>query len=130
MSYITVGKENSRNIDLHYQDYGKGKPAVLMHGYPQNGCAWEKQIPELIRAGYRVITYDRRGFGESTKPYTGYDYDTFAGDLNKVLETLDLNQVTSSATPWAPAKSHVTSRHTVQHGSRRPCSFPPSNPFS
>jgi non-heme chloroperoxidase len=94
MSYITVGKENSRNIDLHYQDYGKGKPAVLIHGYPQDSSAWEKQIPVLLKAGYRVIAYDRRGFGESTKPNEGYDYNTFAADLFKVLETLDLKGVT------------------------------------
>jgi non-heme chloroperoxidase len=94
MSYINVGKENSRAIELHYQDYGKGKPVVLIHGYPLSSSAWEKQIPGLVQMGYRVIAYDRRGFGESTKPYSGYDYDTFAQDLNKVMETLDLREAT------------------------------------
>ncbi len=94
MSYIKVGKENSRDIELHYQDYGQGKPAILIHGYPQNGAAWEKQIPVLIEAGYRVITYDRRGFGESTKPLSGYDWDTFATDLNQVINHLNLTGIT------------------------------------
>src|SRR5512141_2977034 len=78
MPYIAVGKENSGNIDLYYEDHGSGKPVVLIHGYPLSGASWEKQVPVLLAAGHRVITYDRRGFGKSSQPTTGYNYDTFA----------------------------------------------------
>src|SRR5712664_516368 len=90
MPYVTVGKENSGNIELYYEDHGTGKPVVLSHGWPLSGTAWEKQVPVLLNAGYRVITYDRRGFGQSSKPTSGYDYDTFADDLHKLVTTLDL----------------------------------------
>ncbi|MEU8176397.1 alpha/beta hydrolase [Microbispora hainanensis] len=93
MAYITVGQENSTDIDLYYEDHGTGQPIVLIHGYPLDGHSWEKQIPALLDAGYRVITYDRRGFGRSSQPTVGYDYDTFAADLNTLLETLDLRDV-------------------------------------
>ncbi|MFD6951767.1 bromoperoxidase [Nocardiopsis sp. TSRI0078] len=90
MGRITVGTENSTPIELYYEDRGTGQPVVLIHGYPLDGHSWEKQAAALLDAGYRVITYDRRGFGQSSQPSTGYDYDTFAADLNTVLETLDL----------------------------------------
>ncbi|WP_381798818.1 alpha/beta fold hydrolase [Streptomyces niveus] len=90
MGYITVGNENSTPIELYYEDQGEGRPVVLIHGYPLNGHSWERQTRSLLGAGYRVITYDRRGFGKSSKVNSGYDYDTFAADLNTVLETLDL----------------------------------------
>jgi non-heme chloroperoxidase len=90
MPYVTVGKENSANIDLYYEDHGSGKPIILIHGYPLNGASWEKQTPVLLAAGYRVITYDRRGFGKSSQPTTGYNYDTFAEDLHKVVTQLEL----------------------------------------
>jgi pimeloyl-ACP methyl ester carboxylesterase len=90
MPYITVGKENSGNIDLYYEDHGSGKPIVLIHGYPLSGASWEKQVPALLEAGHRVITYDRRGFGKSSQPTTGYNYDTFAEDLQKVVTKLEL----------------------------------------
>jgi non-heme chloroperoxidase len=90
MGYITVGTENSTDIDLYYEDHGTGQPVVLIHGYPLDGSSWEKQTAALLGAGHRVITYDRRGFGRSSKPTTGYDYDTFAADLATVLDTLDL----------------------------------------
>jgi len=93
MQYINVGKENSRDINLHYEDHGSGIPVVLIHGWPLNAGSWEKQELALLNAGYRVVSYDRRGFGESSKPATGYDYDTFASDLDTVLKTLDLNYV-------------------------------------
>lgn len=93
MSYITVGTENSTNIDLYYEDHGTGQPIVLIHGYPLDGHSWEKQSAALLDAGYRVITYDRRGFGRSSQPTTGYDYDTFAADLQAVIDTLDLRDV-------------------------------------
>jgi pimeloyl-ACP methyl ester carboxylesterase len=90
MPYITVGKENSGNIDLYYEDHGSGMPVVLIHGYPLSGASWEKQVAVLLAAGHRVITYDRRGFGRSSQPTTGYNYDTFAEDLRKVVTHLDL----------------------------------------
>jgi pimeloyl-ACP methyl ester carboxylesterase len=90
MPYITVGEENSAPIELYYEDHGTGQPVVLIHGYPLDGHSWEKQLPALLEAGHRVITYDRRGFGRSSQPTTGYDYDTFAADLDKVLTSLDL----------------------------------------
>jgi non-heme chloroperoxidase len=90
MPYITVGKENSSRVDLYYEDHGSGKPIVLIHGYPLDGASWEKQVPTLLAAGYRVITYDRRGFGKSSQPTMGYNYDTFADDLRKVVTHLEL----------------------------------------
>ncbi|WP_265522326.1 alpha/beta fold hydrolase [Oerskovia flava] len=93
MGYITVGQENSTDIELYYEDHGSGQPVVLIHGYPLDGNSWELQARELLAAGYRVVTYDRRGFGASSKVGTGYDYDTFAQDLDTVLETLDLRDV-------------------------------------
>ena len=90
MPYINVGKENSGTIDLYYEDHGTGKPVILIHGWPLSGRSWEKQLPVLLDAGYRVITYDRRGFGDSSKPTFGYDYDTFAEDLHKLVTELDL----------------------------------------
>ncbi|MGW4640046.1 alpha/beta fold hydrolase [Sphaerisporangium sp. NPDC004334] len=91
MAYITVGNENSTPIQLYYEDHGSGQPVVLIHGYPLDGHSWEKQTAALLKAGYRVITYDRRGFGRSSQPTTGYDYDTFAADLDMVLSELDLD---------------------------------------
>jgi pimeloyl-ACP methyl ester carboxylesterase len=93
MAFVTVGTENSTNVDLYYEDHGEGQPVVLIHGYPLDGHSWEKQSAALLAAGHRVITYDRRGFGQSSQPTTGYDYDTFAHDLKVVLDTLDLNDV-------------------------------------
>ena len=93
MGTITVGAENSTPIELYYEDQGAGRPVVLIHGYPLDGHSWERQTCELLAAGYRVITYDRRGFGRSSKVGTGYDYDTFAADLNTLLEALDLREV-------------------------------------
>ena len=93
MGFIKVDTENSTATELYYEDHGTGQPVVLIHGYPLDGNSWERQSRELIAAGYRVITYDRRGFGQSSKVGAGYDYDTFAADLNTVLNTLDLRDV-------------------------------------
>jgi non-heme chloroperoxidase len=90
MPSMTVGTENSGAINLHYEDYGHGAPVVLIHGYPLSGRAWDKQVPMLLDAGRRVITYDRRGFGQSSQPSFGYNYDTLAADLNTLMEALDL----------------------------------------
>src|SRR6267154_5965959 len=90
MPFVKVGTENSADIELHYNDHGAGQPVVLIHGYPLSGRAWDKQVPALLEAGYRVITYDRRGFGQSSQPVVGYDYDTFAADLHALISYLDL----------------------------------------
>lgn len=93
MPYITVDKENSGPIDLYYGDHGAGKPVVLVHGWPLSGASWEKQVPVLLDAGYRVIAYDRRGFGDSSKPVSGYNYDTLTEDLHKLITKLDLRDI-------------------------------------
>lgn len=93
MSTVTVGEENGADIDLYYTDHGSGQPVVLIHGYPLDGQSWEKQERALLAAGYRVIAYDRRGFGRSSQPSIGYDYDTFAADLETLLEHLKLTDV-------------------------------------
>jgi non-heme chloroperoxidase len=90
MPHISIGKENSGNIDLYYEDHGSGKAVVLIHGYPLSGASWEKQTAALLAAGHRVITYDRRGFGKSSQPTSGYNYDTFAEDLHKLITQLEL----------------------------------------
>src|SRR4029078_8333546 len=94
MPRITVGRENSGAIELYYEDHGMGKPVVLINGWPLSGRSWEKQTPALLDAGYRGITYDRRGFGDSSKPTSGYDYDTFASDLHGLITELDLSEGT------------------------------------
>jgi non-heme chloroperoxidase len=93
MATVTVGTENGNDIDLYFEDHGSGPPVVLIHGYPLNGRSWERQERALLGAGYRVINYDRRGFGLSSQPTVGYDYDTFAADLNVLLEHLALDDV-------------------------------------
>ena len=90
MPKVKVGRENSADIEIHYEDHGAGQPVVLIHGYPLSGRAWDRQVPVLLEAGHRVITYDRRGFGQSSQPAVGYDYDTFAADLAALLDHLDL----------------------------------------
>jgi pimeloyl-ACP methyl ester carboxylesterase len=96
MPFVTVGTENSAPIEIYYEDHGDASadPVVLIHGFPLSGASWEKQLPPLLAAGHRVITYDRRGFGKSSQPTTGYDYDTFVADLDAILTTLDLTDVT------------------------------------
>jgi len=90
MSYVDVGKENSTTLHLYYEDHGSGQPVVLIHGYPLSSASWEKQVPALLDAGHRVIAYDRRGFGKSSQPTAGYNYDTFAEDLHKLIAHLKL----------------------------------------
>ena len=94
MTKITVGTENGHPVELNYTDQGTGAPVVLIHGWPLSGRSWEAQVPALVSAGHRVITYDRRGFGESSQPWGGYDYDTFAADLDVLMTTLDLTGAT------------------------------------
>jgi non-heme chloroperoxidase len=116
MSTITVGKENSTSIDLYYEDHGSGSPVVLIHGWPLSGASWEKQTAALLAAGHRVITYDRRGFGRSGKPGDGYNYDTFAADLNTVLTTLNLTDV--ALVGFSMGSGEVT-RYLGKYGSQR-----------
>lgn len=94
MPYVEVGKENSGEIELYYNDHGSGKPVVLIHGWPLNGASWEKQTLALLESGHRVVSYDRRGFGKSSRPTTGYDYDTFADDLHKLVSKTGLRDFT------------------------------------
>ncbi len=94
MAFISIGIENSGPLQVYYEDHGKGEPVVLVHGWPLSGASWEKQVPELLEAGYRVITYDRRGFGRSDQPTFGYDYDSLTGDLDQLMTKLDLRNVT------------------------------------
>ena len=115
-NFIAVGSENSKSIDLYYEDLGVGQPVVLIHGWPLNGASWEKQTAALLAAGRRVITYDRRGFGSSSKPSTGYDYDTFAADLNALLTTLDLQKV--DLVGFSMGTGEVT-RYIGKYGSAR-----------
>jgi pimeloyl-ACP methyl ester carboxylesterase len=116
MPYVTVGKENSGNIDVYYEDHGSGPPIVLIHGWPLSGASWEKQVLALLDGGYRVITYDRRGFGNSSKPTSGYDYDTFAEDLDKVLMRLELRNV--ALVGFSMGGGEVA-RYLGKHGSER-----------
>lgn len=93
MPYVFAGTENDEPIEIYYENHGSGDPVLLIHGYPLDGNSWERQQRKLLASGYRVITYDRRGFGRSSKPTVGYDYDTFAADLNAVIDHLDLNNL-------------------------------------
>src|SRR2546426_1259486 len=116
MNTITVGKENSTPINLYYEDHGSGPAVVLIHGWPLSGASWEKQTAALLAAGYRVITYDRRGFGRSSKTATGYNYDTFAADLDKVLKKLNLKKVVLVG--FSMGSGEVT-RYLGKYGSKR-----------
>ncbi|MGO9976015.1 MAG: alpha/beta fold hydrolase [Solirubrobacteraceae bacterium] len=116
MPYISVGEENSGSISLYYEDHGSGQPVVLIHGYPLSGRAWDKQVTELLDAGHRVITYDRRGFGKSSQPTIGYDYDTFAADLHALIDNLDVQDATLVG--HSMGTGEVT-RHLGTYGSAR-----------
>jgi len=94
MPRVAVGTSNGSPVELHFEDYGVGRPVVLIHGWPLSGRSWERQVPALVAAGHRVVAYDRRGFGASSQPWDGYDYDTFAADLHALLEHLDLRDAT------------------------------------
>src|SRR2546425_4181634 len=115
MPVVIVGQENSGSIDLYYEDHGSGKPVVLIHGYPLSGASWEKQLPVLLDAGYRVITYDRRGFGKSSQPTTGYNYDTFAEDLHKLVTHLKLRDFTLVGFSMGGGE---IARYVRKHGSK------------
>ena len=116
MPYVNVGQENSGPIDIYYEDHGSGTPVVLIHGYPLNGASWEKQAAALLDAGYRVITYDRRGFGKSSQPSVGYEYDTFAADLDALMTKLDLRSAVIGG--FSMGTGEVT-RYLSRYGSGR-----------
>ena len=141
MATVTVGQENNTDIEIYYEDHGAGQPVVLIHGYPLSGRAWDKQVPALLEAGYRVITYDRRGFGKSSQPATGYDYDTFAADLHTLLEHLDLRdavlvghsmgtgEVTRYLGSYGSGNIMLSSSGTTGRGWPRGCWSPRSRPY-
>ncbi|HZV52185.1 MAG TPA: alpha/beta hydrolase [Candidatus Dormibacteraeota bacterium] len=116
MPYVTVGQENSSPIDLYYEDLGSGQPVVLVHGFPLSGRSWEKQTLALLQAGCRVIAYDRRGFGRSSQPTTGYDYDTFADDLHKLITKLDLRDIVLAGMSMGGGE---VARYLGRYGSER-----------
>src|SRR2546430_300823 len=116
MPFVKVGTENAGPIELYYEDHGSGLPVVLIHGYPLSGRAWDKQVPTLLEAGHRVITYDRRGFGKSSRAACGYDYDSFANDLHMLMETLDLRNATLVG--HSMGTGEVT-RYLARYGSAR-----------
>lgn len=116
MPYINVGKENSAEIKIHYEDHGTGSVILMIHGYPFSGTAWEKEEARFLNEGYRVITYDRRGFGLSSEPSIGYDWDTFAQDLDKIMTELDLNDVTLVGHSMG---SGELTRYLSKYGSKR-----------
>ena len=129
MPYVAVGQENSAPLELYYEDHGSGQPVVLIHGYPLDGHSWEKQVPVLLDAGKRVITYDRRGFGHSSQPTTGYDYDTFAADLKTLVDKLDLRDAVLAG--FSMGTGEVT-RYLGTYGSDRVAKaalFGPIPPF-
>src|SRR6476661_3157286 len=116
MPSLTVATENDSPIEIHYEDHGTGQPIVLIHGYPLNGNSWERQERDLLAHGYRVISYDRRGFGRSSQPTVGYDYDTFAADLDALIEHLDLNNMVLVG--FSMGTGEVT-RYLAHYGSKR-----------
>src|SRR6202161_1879942 len=116
MPFLTVGRENSAAIRIYYEDHGSGSPVVLVHGYALNGHSWEKQEEALLAAGHRVITYDRRGFGASSRPSVGYDFDTLAGDLHALLRRLDLHGVVLAGFGMGAGEGP---RYLAVHGSGR-----------
>ncbi|MGW4423922.1 alpha/beta fold hydrolase [Streptosporangium sp. NPDC004631] len=116
MPYVIVGRENSGNVELYYEDHGQGRPVVLIHGFPLSGHSWERQLLVLLGAGYRVVTYDRRGFGDSSRPTSGYDYDTLAADLKVLMEELDLRD--AALVGFSMGTGEVT-RYLAAYGSGR-----------
>ena len=137
MPFVDVGQENSSPIRIHYEDVGSGQPVVLIHGFPLSARSWEKQTLALLDAGYRVISYDRRGFGRSSQPSCDYDYDTFAADLSKILTALDLTDVILAGMSMGGGEvvrylgtygSGRVSKAAIISGVRRSCSRPPTIP--
>jgi non-heme chloroperoxidase len=113
---LTVGTENGQPVEIHYEDHGAGRPVVLIHGWPLSGRSWEAQVGPLVQAGFRVVTYDRRGFGDSSQPWSGYDYDTLAADLDALLTSLDLTDV--ALVGFSMGGGEVV-RYLARHGTAR-----------
>jgi pimeloyl-ACP methyl ester carboxylesterase len=116
MAYVEVGSESGHPVELSFEDHGTGRPVVLIHGWPLSGRAWESQLAPLVAAGHRVITYDRRGFGKSSQPWGGYDYDTFTADLHALLEALD---VRDAALVGFSMGGGEVARYVARHGPSR-----------
>jgi pimeloyl-ACP methyl ester carboxylesterase len=116
MNYVNVGKENSGTIDINYEDHGIGNPVILIHGWPLSLRSWERQVPALLDAGCRVIAYDRRGFGDSSKPISGYNYDVLADDLHKIMTKLNLRDVTLVGFSMGGGE---VARYLGKHGAER-----------
>lgn len=116
MNYVNVGKENSGTIDINYEDHGAGNPVILIHGWPLSLRSWERQVPALLDAGYRVIAYDRRGFGDSSKPISGYNYDVLADDLHRIMTKLNLRDVTLVGFSMGGGE---VARYLGKHGAER-----------
>ena len=116
MPMLKVGAEAREPVEIYYEDRGDGKPVVLIHGWPLSGRSWEAQVPALIAAGHRVITYDRRGFGKSSQPWTGYDYDTFTADLHGLMTHLDLKDATLVGFSMGGGE---VARYVARHGTER-----------
>ena len=116
MPVVRVGSQNGSGIDIYFEDHGSGPPVILIHGYPLDGRSWEHQERALLGAGYRVISYDRRGFGQSSKPTTGYDYDTFAADLAVLIGHLGLTDI--NLVGFSMGTGEVT-RYLGRYGSGR-----------
>ena len=116
MNYVNVGKENSGTIDINYEDHGAGNPVILIHGRPMSLRSWERQVPALLDAGYRVIAYDRRGFGDSSKPISGYNYDVLADDLHRIMTKLNLRDVTLVGFSMGGGE---VARYLGKHGAER-----------
>jgi non-heme chloroperoxidase len=114
MPYVLVGQKNSAPIELYYEDHGAGQPVVLIHGYPLDGHSWEKQLPALLESGKRVITYDRRGFGRSSQPTTGYDYDTFAASRRSSLSTKTLRSASRAYPQDTESRRNNVKEHPSQ----------------
>lgn len=116
MPHVKAGQENNQDIQLFFEDHGQGQPVVLIHGFPLNGRSWERQENALLDAGYRVITYDRRGFGQSSQPSSGYDYDTFTDDLDHLMTHLNLQD--AILVGFSMGTGEVT-RYLARYGTER-----------
>lgn len=117
MTDVTADQGLTHDVKIHVEDSGgDGRPVVLIHGWPLSGASWSDQVPALAEAGYRVVTYDRRGFGESDKPHGGYEYDTLTDDLASLLEALDLRDVTLVGFSMGGGE---VARYVTRHGEDR-----------
>ena len=123
MPFQQVATERNQPVELYYEDFGEGRPVILIHGWPVTHAMWETQVEALVSQGNRVITYDRRGFGDSTKTSGGHDYVTFASDLNELINALGLTEVTLSVSRWVAARlPAISALMAPQKLAKRQCS--------